>query len=242
MQQLLQLADLVFGLVGELLGRISQNGRIFDNVLGIIPNPFQVPDAAVSAGEVRSVLFAQTAPAAEPDDKTDQLAVDEVQLPFIPVEKILAGKVQLHGHIQCAVDIFQGDIGHPQNFTFDLRNSHRRRSEHIFVHIAEGEFGFLGNGSFRNHPDHQRDQRTCQGQHHGHRHDVEERMEHGQLHLGSRREQSFKETPVGDVEPPQDQGRQQEQDYAGAVEQQVDEGGSLGIRPAGDTRDDRDHA
>lgn len=48
-QQFLQLADFIFGIVGELLGSVGKDGSIFNDVLRIIANPFEVSDTAVSA-------------------------------------------------------------------------------------------------------------------------------------------------------------------------------------------------
>ena len=49
MKQRLHLADFILGIVGELLGGIGQNRGVFNDVLRIVANSFQVPDITVGA-------------------------------------------------------------------------------------------------------------------------------------------------------------------------------------------------
>ena len=241
-KQGLQLADLVFRVIGELLMGFGKGDGILHDVLRVVSDPFQVADVPVRAGEVNPVFLSQAAFRTQAHDETDQLAVDEIEPPLVPLEELFFRELQLRGHLQASVHVQQGGLGHVQDFALDLRNRHRRSPEHVFIDIAKGELGVLHHRLVRNHPGHETHQGTRQREHHRHRHRVEEGMEHGELGLGGGREQLVEQASVGDAEAAQHRRREHEEHHAGNVEEQVDEGGPLGVGPAGDTGNDRHDA
>ena len=241
-KQGLELTDFIFGIIGKLLVGIGQDGGVLHDILCIVSDSLQVTDVPVGARKVGAVFLAQPASSAQAHDKADELAVDEVKLLFLASKQAFPGKIQARGHFDGAVHVIQGNRGHAQDFALDLRNGNRRCPEHVFIYKLQGEFGLRGGGTLRNHALHQGHQHAGEGQHDGHRHRIEEGVEHGQLHLRGRGEYPLKEAAVGKIEPAQTPGSQQEDEHAGTVEQQVDKSRAFGIGSAGDTGNDSHYA
>ena len=222
-------------LLGESKAGRGEGLRVLDYVLGIVSDALYVPYRAEGGREVNVVPLVKTAAVRELHHEVHKGAVDVVDFFLGFVESLPVAEVQGGDNLYRAVEVQHRKLGHPDDLFLGLSHGERGSAEHVAVHVLEPESLVFCLPGLGDHSAHKLYKCLIQREYENHREHIEDGVEHRELGLGRSGEHSFEKDAETGAGQREQQGDEKEYQHSGAVEQQVDEGGALGVDAAGHT-------